>query len=87
MINAVVILIDNIEKIQAKKGSMVGAIFIDIKNVFDYIIAKKLTARIIKLNIDTDIIGQTRSIFKDRRVELIIDSSIYKEVVVEIDIL
>ena len=56
-INAIVILIDNIEKIWAKKGSMAGAIFIDVKNVFDYIITKKLTTRIIKLNIDADIIG------------------------------
>ena len=36
---------------------MVGAIFINVKDAFDYIAAKKLTTRIIKLNIDTDIIG------------------------------
>ena len=36
---------------------MTGAIFIDVKSAFDYITAKKLTARIAKLNIDADIIG------------------------------
>ena len=66
---------------------MAGAIFIDIKNAFDYIITKKLTIRIIKLNIDADIIGWIRSFFRDRRVELIIDSYIYREVVIKIGIL
>ena len=86
-INAIVILIDNIEKIWAKKDSIIGAIFINVKNAFDYIIAKKLTTRITKLNIDIDIIGQIRSFFKNRKIELIIDSHIYKKVAVKTGIL
>ena len=66
---------------------MTDAIFINVKNAFDYIITKKLTTRIAKLNINTDIIGWIRSFFKNRRIELIIDNYIYKKVVVEIGIL
>ena len=66
---------------------MAGAIFMDVKGAFDYIVAKKLIVRMAELNIDVDIIGWIRSFFRDRRVELVIDGYIYKEVVVETDIL
>ena len=66
---------------------MAGAIFMDVKGAFDYVAAKKLTARMAELNIDADIIGWTRSFLRDRRVELVIDGYIHREVVVETGIL
>ena len=82
-IDAVAMLINNVEKIWARKGYMAGAIFMDVNGAFDYVAAKKLTARMAELKIDADIIGWTQSFLRDRRVELVIDGHIHKEVAVE----
>ena len=60
VIDTIILLIHKIQRRQ-KKGEKAAALFIDIKNVFDHVSKKKLTERIINLNIDKNLIGQTQS--------------------------
>lgn len=63
------------------------ALFIDIKEAFDYVLKIKLVERIMELVINGDLICWTQFFFIDQRVQLVIIKHTNREQDIEIRIL
>lgn len=61
-----------IQEIQAEKKLAI-ILFIDIKKVFNYILKKQLITQIIKLEVDGNLMKQTKSFLTNQTVQLVID--------------
>jgi hypothetical protein len=56
-----------------KQKKLAEALFLDVKETFDYIAKKQLLKRIIELRILSDLIRWTDSFLRKRKIQLIID--------------
>lgn len=71
-INAVDTLVYTIQKkLEGKK--LVTALFIDVKGVFDYVSKGKLFSRMIRLDIDRNLVTSTNSFLINQKIQLVIN--------------
>lgn len=77
-IDAVAILVHTVQENWSKK-KLAGALFMDVKEVFDHVSRSQLLTRMIDLGIDSDLVASTKSFLTDRKVQLVIDGHDNKE--------
>lgn len=74
-IDTTALLIQKVQK-AFENWKIVGALFIDVKEGFDYVFWAKLVQKISDLGIDNDLIGKIQFFLIDKWVELVIDGHI-----------